>query len=109
LSLFLALIAGSFLPSLWTILTRRPSAQRKQSDSSSALDVWRTEIDREIADIRSQVNGLSSTLRRLNGRESMRSNRSQPRELSDLQPGELKNALRMRHGIVPRQADTDAG
>lgn len=110
LFLFLAITAGSFLPSLWTILTRRHSAPLRPSVSSSALDVWRTEVDRDIADLRSRVDGLSSTLRRLNGRESMRSNRSQPRDLSDLPAHELKNALRLRHGLVPKNgAEPDAG
>lgn len=110
LCLLLAITAGSFLPSLWTILTRKRSAPPKPSVSSSALDVWRTEVDRDIADLRSRVDGLSSTLRRLNGRESMRSNRSQPRDLSDLPAHELKNALRLRHGLVPKNgAEPDGG
>ena len=100
--LFLVGVVAMSLPLLSMISTPKRSAPPKTSASLSALDVWRTEIDTQIAELSSRVDGLSSTLRRLGARESMRSNRqSQSRAVSDLSPAELKAALRERYGIVP--------
>jgi hypothetical protein len=74
---------------------------------SSADDVWRSEIDQELADLKSLVRGLSSTLRRLEGRESARQRRSQPS--SSPAPSDpdqavaLKQRLREEYGLVPRR------
>lgn len=51
---------------------------RRSGQSSSADPVWRGEVDQELADLDSRVTGLSSTLRKLHGRESTRQARSSP-------------------------------
>lgn len=70
--------------------------QRRSPKSSSAGDAWRVEYDLELSELKSTVAGLSSTLRKLHGRESQRLKNSQTSELTD------KNSFRQRYGIIPK-------
>jgi len=70
--------------------------QKRSPRSSNAGDAWRAEYDLELAELKSTVSGLSSTLRKLHGRESQRL-RTSP----DSVPGD-KNAYRQKYGIVPK-------
>lgn len=97
-SLSLAALAGMFSAWASTRTTRKSSPR-----SSSADDAWRSEIDQEVADLKSAVRGLSSTLRRIDGRESARLRRSQsPSEDETGTPGDaLKRRLRQKYGLAP--------
>lgn len=87
--------------SLFVLLRRtRPRSQK----SSSAADAWRTEYDLELAELKDTVRGLSSTLRKLHGRESQRLRRDSPESPSLAVD---KNALREKYGIVPRARGVD--
>lgn len=72
-SLLLAAAAVTFFA--WRSTRSTRTSSRHQSSAASA---WQSEIDQEIADLKSTVDGLSSTLRKLRGRESMRARREEP-------------------------------
>jgi hypothetical protein len=74
---------------------------KRSRRSSSAEDAWRIEYDSELADLKSSVAGLSSTLRKLHGRESQRLRRDLPESES---PSSDKNELRRKYGILPGRA-----
>lgn len=78
---------------------------KRSPKSSNAGDAWRIEYDLELAELKSTVAGLSSTLRKLHGRESARAKR-EPESLATDNPT-YKNELRQRFGILPRARDAD--
>lgn len=95
--LLLAAVAG------WSWRWRSTRTTRARSPRTSfAGDVWQTEVDAALADLASQISGLSSTLRKLHGRESQRQRRD-PGEASTL--GNEKDELRRRYGILPKARD----
>lgn len=94
----LALVVLGFYFWHSTTPTRARSATR-----SGAVTVWQSEVDAQLADIESRVAGLSSTLRKLHGRESQRSRRDSP----EPSPETDKLALRRKYGIVPGPTRAD--
>jgi len=89
------LLAGVFF--FW----RSTPATRKHSERSPIADpAWRGEVDAQLADIESRLAGLSSTLRKLHGRESQRTRRDSP-----ALPASDKDELRRQYGILPVKRD----
>jgi len=94
-----ALLAAAFL--YWHSTNSTHSTSRP---SHSADPAWRGEVDEQLADIESRLAGLSSTLRKLHGRESQRTRR----DSAASSPSMDKDALRRQYGLVPgvkRDAD----
>lgn len=76
---------------------RSTKQTRARSERPSIADpAWRGEVDAQLADIESRLAGLSSTLRKLHGRESQRTRRD-----SSASTPQDKDELRRQYGIVP--------
>lgn len=96
--LFIAALAGTFWLSRSLNWTRRASRPRSSAENAT----WQTEIDSHLAEIDSRIRGLSSTLRRLDARESMRSNRQPKNDTPPEATASAKAEWRKRAGILPR-------
>jgi hypothetical protein len=98
------LAGGAAMHWLWHSVKQMP---KRSARSSSAGDAWRTEYDLELAELKSTVTGLSSTLRKLHGRESQRLRKDSNDSSQSSNPLADKNELRQKYGILPRARDAD--
>ena len=86
-----AMCAATLCVLSWIKATQKPSR-----GSSSADNVWRTEVDTQIAELQSRVELFSAALKRIEGRQSARA-----RKETETPAATDKDAWRRRVGIVP--------
>lgn len=102
--LALASLAAGVAIALLLFSAKRTPIRSRLTSSAEAVSLADLQLD--LVDLRSTVTGLSSTLRKLHGRESQRLRKDSGTSSHDLLSD--KNALRQRYGVVPRTADLDA-
>lgn len=99
--IFPLLLSCAVVVSAFFALRSTRQTPTRYRPSASADPAWCAEVDAQLADIESRLVGLSSTLRKLHGRESARSARAAPPTV----PASDKDELRRQYGVTPARRD----